>query len=294
MAFYTRFLPAKYRNPDPTIPVVRLVGSIAAGGGIGRATLNLSACASPLAKAFGDKKTPAVAIVINSPGGSPVQSHLIYKRIRDLAVEHKKKVHVFVEDVAASGGYMIACAGDDIHADPSSITGSIGVVAATFGFTEAIEKLGVERRVYTAGSNKSVLDPFSPAKESDIAHLKSLQLDIHRMFIDLVKASRGERLSDDDEIFSGLFWAGEASLERGLIDGIGDVRSVLKRMYGPKTKLSLIEVKRGLFGRPRSSIGASLVRASSIDLDMQGIAHEATLGALAALEERGREGVRLG
>ncbi len=190
-----------------------------------------------------------MAIVVNSPGGSPVQSRLIYQRIRDLAVEKKKKVHMFVEDAAASGGYMIACAGDDITADPSSIVGSIGVVSSSFGFVEALDKLGVERRLYTAGSNKAVLDPFSPQKDSDVEHLKELQLDIHGVFIELVRKSRGDRLSDDPDLFTGLFWTGGRGLELGLVDGIGDLRGTLKRLYGKHTKLKLIEAKKGLFGR---------------------------------------------
>ena len=261
---FKRLLPKSMRNPDPTIPVVRLTGTIASGGGLGRTTLNLSAVAAPLAKAFDDKKAPAVAIVVNSPGGSPVQSHLIYRRIRDLAEEKKKRVHVFVEDVAASGGYMIACAGDDIHADPSSVVGSIGVISAGFGFTEAIEKLGVERRVFTAGESKSTLDPFKPTDEADVAHLRTLLVDIHDVFKRLVKQSRGDLLSDDPTIFEGRFWAGAGALERGLVDGIGDVRTVLKRLYGPKTKLRLTSVRRGLFNRPTPSIQAqSLVEAAS-------------------------------
>ena len=251
---FKKLLPRSMRNPDPTIPVVRLTGSIASGGGLGRTTLNLSAVASPLAKAFGDKKTPAVAIIVNSPGGSPVQSHLIYRRIRDLAVEKKKKVHVFVEDVAASGGYMIACAGDDIHADPSSVVGSIGVISAGFGFTEAIEKLGVERRVFTAGESKSTLDSFKPLEDADVDHLETLLVDIHDVFKQLVREARGDRLGDDPSIFEGRFWAGAGALERGLVDGIGDVRTVLKRLYGPKTKLKLTSVRRGLFNRPTPSI----------------------------------------
>ncbi len=174
---------------------------------------------------------------------------MIYQRIRDLAVEKKKKVHIFVEDAAASGGYMIACAGDDITADPSSIVGSIGVVSSSFGFVEALDKLGVERRLYTAGSNKAVLDPFSPQKDSDVEHLKELQLDIHGIFIELVKKSRGDRLSDDPDLFTGLFWTGGRGLELGLVDGIGDLRGTLKRLYGRDTQMKLIEAKKGLFGR---------------------------------------------
>ena len=261
---FKKLLPKSMRNGDPTIPVVRLTGSIASGGGLGRTTLNIATIAAPLAKAFNDKKAPAVAILVNSPGGSPVQSHLIYKRIRDLATEKKKKVHVFVEDVAASGGYMIACAGDDIHADPSSVVGSIGVISAGFGFTEAIDKLGVERRVFTAGESKSTLDPFKPTEDADVEHLQTLLVDIHDVFKRLVKEARGDRLGDDPAIFEGRFWAGAGALERGLVDGIGDVRSVLKRLYGPKTKLQLTDVRRGIFNRRTPSITGEEIAHSTI------------------------------
>ncbi|MEL6437488.1 MAG: S49 family peptidase, partial [Pseudomonadota bacterium] len=160
----SKLLPKRFRNDVPTVPVVRLQGMIAAGGSTFNPTLSLASCAQNLERAFKMKEAPAVALAVNSPGGSPVQSRLIYKRIRDLAKEHDKEVLVFCEDVAASGGYMIACAGDEVFADPSSIVGSIGVISAGFGFVEAIDKIGVERRVYTAGKNKSTLDPFAPAK----------------------------------------------------------------------------------------------------------------------------------
>ncbi len=260
---FTKILPAKLRaklgSDDPVIPVVKLSGAIMAGGSQLRPALNISSCAGRLHKAFGDKTAPAVAIVVNSPGGSPVQSRLIYKRIRDLAAEKNKKVHVFVEDAAASGGYMIACAGDDITADPSSIVGSIGVISAGFGFVDAIEKIGVKRRVHTAGQNKSVMDPFLPEKKADIDRLKKLQLEIHDVFINLVKESRGDRLVEDKNMFTGAFWTGEPARELGLIDGIGDVRSTLKQRYGEKTKLKLIEDKKGLLGgRAASGISQSL------------------------------------
>jgi signal peptide peptidase SppA len=249
-------LPKRLRSNTVTIPVVRMSGAIMAGSSPLRSSLNLSAVAGTLEKAF-SASAPAVAISVNSPGGSPVQSRLIYQRIRDLAAEKKKKVHVFCEDAAASGGYMIACAGDDITADPSSIVGSIGVISASFGFEKAIEKLGVERRLYTAGDNKSVLDPFKPAQKGDIARLKALQLDIHQVFIDLVKESRGDRLADDKDIFTGLFWTGGRAKELGLVDEIGDLRTILKQRYGPKTRLQVIEPKKGLFGRRSlSGIGA--------------------------------------
>src|SRR5688572_22737495 len=177
--FLNRLLPKSMRSEAVTIPVIRLHGTIMAGGGQFRPSLSLASTAGMIEKAFGYEEAPAVAISLNSPGGSPVQSRLIYKRIRDLATEKNKKVLVFVEDVAASGGYMIAVAGDEIIADPSSIVGSIGVVSASFGFTDLMKKVGVERRVYTAGKNKAVLDPFKPENEEDIERLKALQLEVH-------------------------------------------------------------------------------------------------------------------
>lgn len=255
--FIRKLLPRRWRPDHIEIPVVRLHGTIMAGSSRFRNDLSLSSTAGMLEEAFSDKDAPAVAISINSPGGSPVQSRLIYRRIRDLAAEKNKKVHVFVEDVAASGGYMIAVAGDEIIADPSSIVGSIGVVSASFGFTELIKKIGVERRVHTAGSNKSTLDPFKPENKQDIEHLKALQLEIHETFINLVKERRGEKLSDNPDLFTGLFWTGIRGLELGLIDGLGDMRSHLQSQYGPKSKLKLIAPPRGLFGRklPSAEIG---------------------------------------
>ncbi len=255
--FIRKLLPRRWRPDYIEIPVVRLHGTIMSGGNRFRNDLSLSSTAGMLEEAFGDKEVPAVALSINSPGGSPVQSRLIYRRIRDLAVEKNKKVHVFIEDVAASGGYMIAVAGDEIIADPSSIVGSIGVVSASFGFTELIKKIGVERRVHTAGSNKATLDPFKPENKRDIEHLKALQLEIHETFINLVKERRGEKLSDNPDLFTGLFWTGIRGLELGLIDGLGDMRSHLQSQYGPKTKLKLIAPPRGLFGRklPSAEIG---------------------------------------
>jgi len=178
-----------------------------------------------------------------------VQSRLIYKRIRDLAQEKNKRVLVFVEDVAASGGYMIALAGDEIIADPSSIVGSIGVVSASFGFPELMKKIGVERRVHTAGQNKSILDPFRPEKKEDVERLKTLQLDIHQTFIDMVKERRGAKLKDNPDLFTGLFWTAGKGLDLGLIDGLGDMRSTLKQRFGAKTQLKLITAQRGLLSR---------------------------------------------
>ena len=273
-----KFLPKKFRNKGVTIPVVRLSGVIASGGTAFQQNLSLASCSRLLDKAFSDKKTPAVAILVNSPGGSPVQSRQIYLRIRQLAEEKKKKVHVFVEDVAASGGYMIAVAGDDITVDPSSIVGSIGVVSASFGFPKLLEKIGVERRVYTAGQNKATLDPFKPEKKSDIEHLKSLQLEIHDVFIEMVKQGRGDRLSDDPNLFTGMFWAGKKGVELGLVDAIGDIRSSLKERYGKDTELKLVEAKKGLFGRRQPGVSGSLIGAE--------FSQQITAGALSAIEER--------
>lgn len=253
--FIARLMPRRFRSKSVEIPVVRLHGAIMSGGNSLRPSLSLEGVAAELQKAFSDKQAPAVAITINSPGGSPVQSRFIYQRIRALAEEKKKKVFVFVEDVAASGGYMIALAGDEIIADPSSIVGSIGVVSSSFGFTELIKKIGVERRVYTAGQNKVSLDPFLPEKETDIERLKALQLEVHKTFIDMVLERRGTKLSDDPDLFSGLFWTGIKGKELGLVDSLGDIRSHLMKHYGSKTKLTLIQPQRGFLGKKLPAIG---------------------------------------
>jgi signal peptide peptidase SppA len=274
-------LRSKLGGDDVVIPVVKLSGAISAGGTAFRPALNLGSCALRLEKAFSIKGSPAVAIVVNSPGGSPVQSRLIYRRIRDLAAEHKKKVHVFVEDAAASGGYMIACAGDDITVDPSSIVGSIGVISSSFGFVDAIQKIGVKRRVHTAGQNKSVLDPFLPEKKADIDRLKALQLEIHQVFIDLVKEARGNRLVEHKDMFTGQFWTGGAAKELGLVDEIGDLRSRLKALYGEKTKISLLEPKRGLFGN-KVAAGVS----TGLGLNSEALAAGLTDEIISAAEEK--------
>ncbi|WEZ84217.1 S49 family peptidase [Rhizobium sp. 32-5/1] len=267
--FLKKWMPKRFRKDGVTIPVVRLHGAIMAGGSQFRPALNLASASTVLEKAFSMKDAPAVAISINSPGGSPVQSRLIYQRIRDLAAEKNKRVIVFVEDVAASGGYMIALAGDEIIADPTSIVGSIGVVSGGFGFPELLKKIGVERRVYTAGQNKVMLDPFQPEKEKDIEFLKGLQLEIHEIFIGMVKARRGHLLADNLEIFSGLFWTGNRAKDLGLIDGLGDMRGELKKRFGDKTTLQLISGARGLFGRrqPGATISGDMaerITASAI------------------------------
>ncbi|CAK7254905.1 MULTISPECIES: S49 family peptidase [unclassified Shinella] len=253
--FLKTLVPKRFRKEGVAIPVVRLHGAIMASGSQFRPPLNLATAAPALEKAFGYKQAPAVAISINSPGGSPVQSRLIFQRIRALAAEKNKRVLVFVEDVAASGGYMIALAGDEIFADPTSIVGSIGVVSGGFGFPEMLKKIGVERRVYTAGSNKAILDPFQPERENEIEYLKSLQLEIHQVFIDMVKERRGAKLTDDPDLFSGLFWTGGRGLALGLVDGLADMRSELKKRYGEKTRLELVSAPKGLFGRKAPGVG---------------------------------------
>lgn len=265
LSFLKRFLPASMRSDVVTIPVVRLQGTIMAGGGQLRPSLSLASAAGVLEKAFSFKSAPAVAIAINSPGGSPVQSRLIYKRIRDLAEEKNKHVIVFVEDVAASGGYMIAVAGDEIVADPSSIVGSIGVVSASFGFPELLKKIGVERRVHTAGRNKAVLDPFREERPEDVQKLKELQLEVHETFIEMVKARRGARLADDPDLFTGLFWTGKRGVALGLVDALGDMRGFLRARYGDKVKLRLISPQRGLFGRRIGLLGSGLFAARGTD-----------------------------
>lgn len=239
----------------PVVPVVRLQGILAADLKPGR--LNIATVEPLLRKAFEIKKAPAVAIIVNSPGGSAVQSRLIAERIRQLAAEHRKKVLVFTEDAAASGGYFIATAGDEIIADPSSIVGSIGVIYAGFGFVEAIEKLGITRRVYTAGKSKATLDAFLPEKDEDVARIKQMELDIHDIFIDYVKSRRGEKFKvRDEDLFTGEFWTAKRGLALGLVDGLGDVYSTLRERYGKDVKLKPIEPKKGLFQLPQFSLEA--------------------------------------
>src|SRR5690606_19841581 len=245
------------RRP-PVVPVVRLQGVIAAEQRPGR--LNIATIEPLLAKAFAMKSAPAVAIVVNSPGGSPVQSRLISKRIRDLAEQNRKTVLVFVEDAAASGGYFIAVAGDEILVDPSSIVGSIGVIMASFGFVEAIGKLGIERRVHTAGRNKSTLDPFLPEKIEDVERIKRVELDIHQVFIDHVKQYRRGRLkADDDTLFTGEWWTGLRGIELGLADGVGDLHATLRERFGPDVVLRMIAPRRPLFALPRLGLSAHSV-----------------------------------
>ena len=229
----------------PVVPVIRFSGPIGMATPL-RPGLSIAGVAGALDRAFSMSKVPTVAVVVNSPGGSPVQSNLIFKRIRQLADEKKKKVYVFCEDVAASGGYFLAVAGDEIYADPSSIVGSIGVISASFGFDKAIEKLGIERRVYTAGDNKLILDPFQPEKASDIERVKAIQKDVHDVFIGIVKDRRASRLKGlDQDLFSGAFWAAPRALELGLIDGVSDVRSKMREIHGEKVQLKVVPFSSG-------------------------------------------------
>jgi signal peptide peptidase SppA len=254
------FVPARLRRGTAVVPVVRLSGVIGAVTPL-RPGMSLAGIARTLDRAFATKNAKAVALVINSPGGSPVQSRQIYLRIRQLAAEKELPVLVFVEDVAASGGYMLACAGDEIFCDPSSILGSIGVVGGSFGFQELIKKIGVERRLYTAGEHKAMLDPFLPENPDDVARVKALQREIHAIFIALVKQSRGSRLKGaDDVLFSGEYWAGETSISLGLADAVGDLRSTLRARYGDKVVMPVIApasgMLSGLLGRKSAGAGA--------------------------------------
>ena len=236
------------------IPHVRLTGIIGSGGRF-KQGMELANQRDILKKAFSLKKISHVAISINSPGGSPVQSHLIYSYIRDLAEKKKVKVIIFAEDVAASGGYFIACAGDEIYANSSSIIGSIGVISASFGFKDLIQKIGIERRVYTAGKNKSTLDPFVPEKEEDVKRLKNIQLELHADFIKVVETSRGSKLKDPEKnnIFTGEFWTGKTALKLGLIDGIGNADQVLKEKFGEKVVIKNFEKRKGFLAKKLSS-----------------------------------------
>src|ERR1700710_1110028 len=253
------FVPAGLRRGANVVPVVRLSGVMGAVTPL-RPGMTLAGVARMLERAFAMKNAKAVAVVINSPGGSPVQSRQIYLRIRQLAAEKNLPVLVFVEDVAASGGYMIACAGDEIFCDPSSILGSIGVVGGSFGFQELIKKVGVERRLYRAGAHKAMLDPFLPETPEDVARVKALQREIHAIFIALVKESRGSRLKGaEDVLFTGEYWAGETSISLGLADAIGDLRSTLRARYGDKVRTPLIAPASGMLSGllGRKSAGAA-------------------------------------
>ena len=262
-------LPARLRGDIPIVPVVRLAGVIGVVTPL-RQGLTLAGIARALDRAFRMRHARAVALLINSPGGSPVQSHLIFRRIRELAKEHDLPVLAFVEDVGASGGYLVACAADEIVCDASSMVGSIGVVGGTFGFDKLIAKIGVERRLYTAGDRKVLLDPFLPEKPEDVKRLKAIQKDIHENFIALVKERRGAKLQGPEKtLFSGEFWTGGRALELGLVDSLGEIRTALRSRFGDKVRTPVVNAERSsiirrLFGS-ESHGGDLLSRPGLVD-----------------------------
>jgi signal peptide peptidase SppA len=230
---------------SPTVPVLRFTGPIGMATPL-RPGVALASVAGALEKAFGLSKLPTVAVVVNSPGGSPVQSNLIFGRIRQLAKEKQKRVYVFCEDIAASGGYFLALAGDEIYADASSIVGSIGVISAGFGLDRFIDRFGIERRVHTAGKDKGALDPFRPERPEDVELLKDVQRDVHGVFINVVKERRAGKLNgSEDELFSGSFWSATRARDLGLIDGIADLRSKMQELHGRKVRLKAVPLGGG-------------------------------------------------
>jgi len=240
-----------FAKSEPLVAVIRLAGSI---GGTSRSQLNDETLGPVIDKAFKKSKPAAVALVINSPGGSPVQSSLIAARIRRLAEEHAVPVHAFVEDVAASGGYWLAIAADDIWVDRGSIVGSIGVISAGFGAPVLLARQGIERRVHTSVKSKSMMDPFLPEKKEDVARLKQILEQMHEGFVDYVLSRRGDKLTDRKDIFTGEFWLGRRAIELGLVDGEAHIIPKLKELYGEKVRIRN-------YGRRRSLInmfGASL------------------------------------
>ena len=283
LAFARPILPRAWRRDIPLVPVIRLSGVIGLTAPL-RPGLSLATLARTLDRAFGVRRAQAVALVINSPGGSAVQSHLIFRRIRELADEKRVPVIAFVEDVAASGGYMIACAADEIVCDPASIVGSIGVIGAGFGFPEAMRKLGIERRIYTSGSHKSMLDPFVPEKEEDVQRLLAIQRDIHELFIGLVRSRRGKRLvGPEQSMFSGEYWVAGAAKAFGLVNLIGDLRSFLRQRFGSEVMAPLIGTERTLLGRRVPGVDSALSRLFAPQgWDRAGLAEE----IISAIEAR--------
>lgn len=287
-----RILPVeRFRHPPPVVAVLRLAGVIGQLGPV-RAGLTLAGLADAIERAFALPDVKAVALSINSPGGSAVQSALICKRIRALAEEKEVPVFAFAEDVAGSGGYWLALAGDEIFADEASIVGSIGVIFNSFGFAEAIGRLGIERRVYAAGEKKSTLDPFKPEDPDDVARIRELQDDVHEAFKALVRARReGKLKAPEDELFTGAFWSGRRALELGLVDGIGDLRTVMRERFGDKVKLRSVLPERPWFKRrlgldlPRGFFAKGAPASSPSPSGAHWGAHLAA-GVIAAIEER--------
>ena len=270
-----RLVPARFRTKQSVINVIRLQGAISAGGL--RSGLNAKDLEPLLQRAF-RKGVAGVALAINCPGGSPVQSALIAARIRTLSAANKIPVYAFCEDVAASGGYWLACAADEIYADQSSIVGSIGVIAAGFGFVDALNKLGVERRVYTAGTSKNILDPFKAEKKEDVERLLELQEDVHESFKSYVRGRRAGKLKDEEgELFTGAFWTGARGLDLGLVDGLGHMHEILTRKFGEKVEIVEISAPKG-WGLKRFGFGSAT--------NVGGFATELPEAALNALETR--------
>lgn len=257
----------RFLDKAPVVAVLPLYGVIAPGGNKLRGEhLNLASLAEQIEEAFETKNLSAVALAVNSPGGSPVQSSLIFDRIRQLADEKGISVYAFAEDVMASGGYWLGLCADEIYINRNSVVGSIGVVSAGFGFPGLLEKVGVDRRLYAAGENKVKLDPFSPEKGEDIVWLKKIQGDIHENFKELVKTRRGERLKKrkDKELFSGDVWIGEKAVDLGLVDGIADIRSFCREKYGEKVKFKRIEGRQGFLAR-KLGLGQQIIGADAVD-----------------------------
>ncbi len=278
-----------WETPRPVVSVVRLYGVISPSGRV-TPSLSLRALAPVFDRAFEGKNLKAVALLINSPGGSAAQSMLIFRRLRALAQEKEVPVYAFAEDAAASGGYLIACAADEIFASESSIVGSVGVVAATFGFHELVKRLGIERRVYTAGSEKTLLDPFKPVDPADVERLSAVQGDIHDAFKAIVRERRGVRLKGPEtELFSGAFWTGRQGVTLGLIDGIGDLRTEMRRRYGKNVRFRVIPPERP-YGRLARLTARSDAPPGLSDLGLADLLGAAAPGAVrdifAALEER--------
>lgn len=268
-----RFLPERWRVPRPRVAVLRLNGAIGAVSPF-RPGLSIASLAPSLERAFETPRLKAVALVINSPGGSAAQSHLIYRRIRALAEEKRLPVLAFVEDAAASGGYMIACAADEIYADPASLVGSIGVVSAGFGFEKLIERIGIERRVHTQGEAKAMLDPFRPEDPDDVARLKAIQADVQDLFTSLV-SERRTSLDQSRNLFTGAVWSGRQAARLGLVDGLGDIRGVLRERYGDTVELRMIAEQKG-------SLLARLLRRAGPGSTAAGLPE----AWIAAIEER--------
>jgi len=283
-SLFTRVSISRLTNPPPVVGVMRLSGPI---GGLGplRPGMTLGALEPAIERAFRLPRLRAVALAINSPGGTPTQSDLIARRIRDLADEKKVPVFAFCEDVAASGGYWLACAADEIFARETSIVGSIGVVAAGFGFPELLRRIGVERRVYTAGDKKAMLDPFREEKPDEVAHLRRLQEDMHETFKALVRARRDGRLRGDEaELFSGAFWTGRQAVELGLVDGLGEMRQVLRARYGDRVVLRRVDVPRSWWRRRLGLVAHAVGEGDAGSGRSEG--YTVAAGVLAAVEER--------